>query len=311
MTTRPLAAVPLAVVGLARVTLALSGLASTTDASAGDTGTAATRAVVMGPKPAHRRSHLHTEGPTRSGGRNKWCVLGNCEVVEGRLPSQAVGAVCPPGTANVEDRFCIDRWEASLVEVLPDGRETPWPPFDKVEDGHTLRAVTASDVYPQAYISGVQAEKACEASGKRLCNPVEWRKACMGPQGQRFGYGNERIDGRCNDQGRSPMLRLYPQVATSWTLVGLTEMNDPRLNQLSETLAPTGSHEGCTNGYGVYDMVGNLHEWTNDPHGTFQGGYYLDTHLNGDGCSYRTVAHEMTYHDYSTGFRCCADPSAG
>ena len=44
------------------------------------------------------------------------------------------------------------------------------------------------------------------------------------------------------------------------------------------------------NGYGVYDMVGNLHEWTNDPNGTFQGGYYLDTHKNGDGCSYRTVA---------------------
>ena len=35
-------------------------------------------------------------------------------------------------------------------------------------------------------------------------------------------------------------------------------------------------------------MVGNLHEWTNDPNGTFQGGYYLDTHKNGDGCTYRT-----------------------
>ena len=309
MTTRPLAAVPLAVVGLA---LGLSSLASSTEASAGDTspGAAATRAVVLGTQPAHRRSHLRTEGSTRSGGRKAWCVGGNCEVVEGHLPAQAIGAVCPPGTANVDDRFCIDRWEDSLVEVLSDGRETPWPPFDMVEEGHTLRAVTAANVYPQAYISGAQAERACEASGKRLCNPLEWRKACMGPQGQRFGYGNERVEGRCNDEGRSPMLRLYPQVSTSWTLVGLTEMNDPRLNQLTETLAPTGSHEGCTNGYGVYDMVGNLHEWTNDPHGTFQGGYYLDTHLNGDGCSYRTVAHEMTYHDYSTGFRCCADPSA-
>jgi sulfatase modifying factor 1 len=57
-------------------------------------------------------------------------------------------------------------------------------------------------------------------------------------------------------------------------------------------------------------MVGNLHEWTNDPNGTFQGGYYLDTHQNGDGCGYRTTAHEFTYHDYSTGFRCCADAVA-
>ena len=66
---------------------------------------------------------------------------------------------------------------------------------------------------------------------------------------------------------------------------------------------------GCTNDYGVYDMVGNLHEWTSDPNGTFQGGYYLDTHINGDGCGYRTTFHPMSYCDYSTGFRCCADPN--
>jgi formylglycine-generating enzyme required for sulfatase activity len=168
--------------------------------------------------------------------------------------------------------------------------------------------VSASHVYPQAYISGAQAAKACAAAGKRLCAPVEWRTACTGPDEKKFGYGDTRVTGRCNDSGESPMLRLYPQVARSWKLVGMTEMNDPRLNQLEGTLAQTGSHEGCTNGYGVYDMVGNLHEWTNDPNGTFQGGYYLDTHINGDGCTYRTVAHEFTYHDYSTGFRCCAEP---
>ena len=44
-----------------------------------------------------------------------------------------------------------------------------------------------------------------------------------------------------------------------------------------------------------------------DPAGTFQGGYYLDVRQNGDGCGYRTDAHEFAYHDYSTGFRCCAD----
>ena len=54
-------------------------------------------------------------------------------------------------------------------------------------------------------------------------------------------------------------------------------------------------------------MVGNLHEWVDDPDGTFQGGYYLDTHQHGDGCNYRTPAHDIYYHDYSTGFRCCAD----
>jgi hypothetical protein len=232
------------------------------------------------------------------------------QVVEGQLTPAVPMAVCPAEMANVDDRFCIDRWEGSLVEVMPDGRDVPWPAFGPIDESRTLRAVSAPNVYPQAYISGAQAARACEAAGKRLCAPVEWRKACMGPQQTAFGYGSERAAGRCNDSGNSPMLRIYPQVAVSWTLVGMTEMNDPRLNQLDGTLAPTGSHSQCTNGYGVFDMVGNLHEWTNDPNGTFQGGYYLDTHKNGDGCSYRTVAHEFTYHDYSTGFRCCAAPAS-
>jgi hypothetical protein len=232
------------------------------------------------------------------------------DVVEGQIGQALPGAVCPVEMANIENRFCIDRWEASLVEVMPDGRDMPWPAFGAIEDGHMLRAVSAPNVYPQAYISGAQAARACAAAGKRLCAPVEWRKACTGPNQATFGYGNERETGRCNDTGYSPMLRLYPQVAQSWRLVGMAEMNDARLNQLDQTLSPTGSHERCTNEYGVFDMVGNLHEWTSDPNGTFQGGYYLDTHKNGDGCSYRTVAHEFTYHDYSTGFRCCASPVA-
>ena len=48
--------------------------------------------------------------------------------------------------------------------------------------------------------------------------------------------------------------------------------------------------------------------WVDDADGTFRGGYYMDTSKNGDGCSYHTTAHDFTYHDYSTGFRCCMDP---
>ena len=284
------------------------GVAAVRDARANDTGAAvsadlASRGSVhvaarFGAKPAAASMLSAPSHRLRS----------NFRVTEGAIHAPVEGAACPPEMANVDNRFCVDRWEASLVEILPDGAEQAWPPYGPLEAGHRLRAVSRSHVIPQAYISGAQAAEACASAGKRLCAPVEWRKACRGPEDQKFGYGNERVAGRCNDRGQSPMLRLYPQVARSWKLVGLAEMNDPRLNQLEGTLSPTGDHDECTNGYGVYDMVGNLHEWTSDPNGTFQGGYYLDTHLNGDGCSYRTVAHEFTYHDYSTGFRCCADP---
>jgi len=288
------------------------------DASAG-TGTASATKTTPKKKPSTAEGHRRREkkqaksaegGAVRRGDLPSVARRVKARCDEGQLPSAVPGAACPIEMTNVENRFCIDRWEDALVETLEDGREVPWPPFGAVEeDGHALRAVSRPRVYPQAYISGAQAARACAAAGKRLCAPIEWRKACMGPGETTFGYGNERITGRCNDSGRSPMLRLFPQVAVSWTTVGMTEMNDARLNQLDGTLAPTGSHEECTNEYGVFDMVGNLHEWTSDPNGTFQGGYYLDTHRNGDGCTYRTVAHEFSYHDYSTGFRCCAEPA--
>jgi hypothetical protein len=225
---------------------------------------------------------------------------------DARLPPMTDGT-CPREMASVEGRFCIDRWEASLVTV-GSGAERAFSPFEVVGDAE-VRAVSQRGVFPQGYVSGVQAARACERSGKRLCSAMEWRKACVGPDPKLYGYAEARERGRCNDSGKSPMLALWGSnvlsEASGWDPL---RMNDPRLNQLEGALSRTGSHEGCTNEYGVYDMVGNLHEWTSDPDGTFQGGYYLDTSINGEGCSYRTTAHDFEYHDYSTGFRCCAEP---
>ena len=36
---------------------------------------------------------------------------------------------CPQGMASIDGRFCIDRWEASLVEVLAGDGERPWSAF--------------------------------------------------------------------------------------------------------------------------------------------------------------------------------------
>ena len=228
-------------------------------------------------------------------------------LAEGDRPLEKNG-LCPPDMATVDDRYCVDRFEASLLEVLPNGDERPWASFLGME-GHTVRAISEQGVFPQAYVSGHQAQEACARSGKRLCKPAEWKKACMGPDKSTYGYGNTNEQRRCNDSGKSPMVAVWGStidlnnpMAWSWD-----KMNDPSLNQLPNSLAKTGEFASCENGYGIHDMVGNLHEWVDDPAGTFLGGYYLDTHLNGDGCQYRTMAHEAWYHDYSTGFRCCAD----
>ena len=213
--------------------------------------------------------------------------------------------------ALVDDRVCVDRWEASLAERLPSGVDQPWSPFHPV-DGHesSVRAVSRPGVIPQGYISGEQAAQACHASGKRLCAADEWERACRGARRLRFPYGDERRRTACNDD-----LRKTHPVAEVGALLGIPAerlwfdgMNQPLINQLPHSLVETGSRGECTNEYGVFDMVGNLHEWIEDRDGTVRGGYYMDTTLNGEGCSCATTAHDFRYHDYSTGFRCCADP---
>ncbi len=205
---------------------------------------------------------------------------------------------CPKNMAHV-GKSCVDKYEGSLVELREDGTEVPWSAHE-APNGHHVRAVSRPNVTPQAHISMVEAQKACKASHKRLCRADEWKTACKGPEHTKYPYGNERVANACVDTNRiSPMIKLYGGERSPRT------MNDPRANQMANTVEATGAAEACTNGYDVHDMVGNVHEWTDD--GSFRGGYYLDTKLNGEGCEYRTTAHAPAYYDYSTGFRCCAD----
>jgi hypothetical protein len=120
---RTLALLPLALAGLA---IAVS---ATDDARANDTSPVS--APMAGRSTVHIAAHLSAAPPVRAsfratGPRKKW---GSFQVAEGALPAVTAGAACPAGMANVDDRFCVDRWEASLVEVLPDGSEQSWPPF--------------------------------------------------------------------------------------------------------------------------------------------------------------------------------------
>lgn len=219
--------------------------------------------------------------------------------------AEARGGPCPTEMGYVEAdgvKVCVDRWEGSLIEVATGRTRSPFGPLG----GAKVRAQSKSGSFPQAYISKVEAEAACKSASKRLCKENEWVRACEGRDPTAFPYGDDEKPGYCNDKGTAPIGALYKD--THAAFASLDAMNDPRLNQLPGTLSKTGSHGKCRNSFGLYDMVGNLHEWVDDPDGTFRGGYYLDTHHNGLGCKYRTTAHHVRYHDYSTGFRCCKDP---
>lgn len=209
---------------------------------------------------------------------------------------------CPSGMIPIAG-VCVDRVEAALVEVLPGGATRPWSPY--LNPGTTrVRAVAIPQAVPQGYITGDQAEAACVEAGKRLCTSAEWLRACQGPQGWTYPYGNTRQPGVCHDARSPHPVVEYFGSSEAWVW---SRLGDRCINQLPASLRPTGAQPGCVTAEGALDMMGNLHEWVSDASGTFRGGFYVDTYRNGNGCLYRTTAHNRQHWDYSTGFRCCAD----
>lgn len=211
---------------------------------------------------------------------------------------------CPHEMVFIEQSYCIDKWEASLVEITPGG-ERPFPHNHRPED-HRVRAVSRPSVFPQSYVSGDEAQRACEMAGKRLCSEDEWWIACSGPKRTIYPYGTAHKKQACNEERPiHPMLELYGPNADP-TIWYVEPMNNPAINAQQDTVSLTGSRTECQSAFGVFDMVGNVHEWTNDPSGVFRGGAYSGKIASG--CQYKTTVHGFDYHDYSTGFRCCSEP---
>jgi formylglycine-generating enzyme len=225
--------------------------------------------------------------------------------------------------------FCIDRYEAHLVTRGPDGLERPWPHQLRPESGGYYESRSEAGAFPQGYVSRHEASSACANAGKRLCTLVEWRRACQGAHATTYPFGASPRQGACNTGKLHLVTKWHGTDASAWTF---ENFNSPRLNLEPGFLAKGGEYEACRSEDGVYDLVGNLHEWVSDPvpsalvtrapdengayppqsvrpgNGIFVGGFFSTTNQNGEGCAYVTLTHEPAYHDYSTGFRCCAEP---
>ena len=213
------------------------------------------------------------------------------------LAEEAGDLGCPDGMARV-GAFCVDRYEAALV-VAPG---QPWSPYWNPTTA--VRAVSLRNAVPQGYIDGTQAAAACAAAGKRLCTDAEWLRACRGPGATTYPYGDAYLPGNCNDtRAAHPAVELFG-TSELWIFDFL---DHPCLNQLPASLGKTRARTPCATAEGVYDMAGNLAEWTADPTGTLVGGSYVSGSINGYGCLSRSTAHAIDYHDFATGFRCCAD----
>lgn len=134
---------------------------------------------------------------------------------------------------------------------------------------------------PWVNLTSTEAKNACVASGKRLCTLAEWRAACSGPAAYAYPYGNVFDSTACNGGEQGGVVAL------------------------------TGQFAGCEGSVpGLFDMSGNVIEWTNGCDGSGNcdeaGGSFQN--VNTDLRCNLKYTQNATFADAGTGFRCCRDP---
>ncbi|WP_437288064.1 hypothetical protein [Sorangium sp. So ce406] len=262
---------------------------------------------------------------------------------EAPAPAPPGAPACPADMVAVDGgRFCVDRFEAMLVDgatgqaLSPDYPSTPnlleltlaeWstgrrrlgdvharafplPLLPGWQRGRATAAVARSrpGARPSGYVTGLVAESACAAAGKRLCSVEEFVTACRGEDDTLYPYGDTFEEGACNVfRAGHPASALHGNASIGHL--------DPRLNRVrvgrEPLLRETGESPRCRSRWGsdaVYDLVGNLDEWVNEPGGAFAGGFY--SRSTRAGCEALVTSHPRSYLDYSTGVRCCQDGSS-
>jgi Sulfatase-modifying factor enzyme 1 len=204
------------------------------------------------------------------------------------------GSACPADMALV-GATCMDRYEAPNVEKA----------------------------LPFVMYSFDEAEAWCGARGKRLCYDDEWERACAGSAGSDWVYGGPRVPGRCNDAKpwlpyAQVKLDTWPIKAAEGDVVSLDDLF-ARARDLGGSVAVdhleslyqaagAGTFAECVNEHRIFDLSGNVEEWTRRRsggtagfHGNLKGRYWAETRT----CGNDIVTHADAFRFYEIGFRCC------
>lgn len=122
--------------------------------------------------------------------------------------------------------------------------------YKKVNHNHKFPADKAK--HPVVNVTWHDANTYCKSLGKRLPSEEEWEKSARGTDGRLYPWGKAFDKTKANTrEGGAPSAPVSHQ-------------HDQSAAKKAETKGamPVGSYEAGKSPYGIYDMAGNVREWT-------------------------------------------------
>ena len=166
--------------------------------------------------------------------------------------------------------FCIDRYEVTVADyhlcVIAGSCSESGPENTAGAPGWDElcnRADAGRDDHPINCVDWQQSDEFCKWKGKRLPTEAEWEYAARGSDGRVYPWGNSPPDSSsanlCNTEC-AEFLHAHRLL----DIAPLTHQSDGWA-----TTSPGGSFPADVSSFGVFDLAGNVSEWTADWYQTY------------------------------------------